>query len=69
MKKLLAVLLCTGMFLSGCATKPVENEPEQQETSTNEQFDIVIVGAGGAGLSAAVEAYEQGANNVLVLEF
>lgn len=68
MKKLLAVLLCTGMFLSGCATKPVENEPEQQETSTNEQFDIVIVGAGGAGLSAAVEAYEQGANNVLVLE-
>lgn len=46
--------------LTGCVTG--------SKKSGNEQFDIVIVGAGGAGLAAAVEAQENGADNVVVLE-
>lgn len=65
MKKLLAVLFCASMILSGCTS---ESANGGQPESTNEQYDIVIVGAGGAGLAAAVEAAEQGADNVLVLE-
>jgi fumarate reductase flavoprotein subunit len=36
--------------------------------SKTESADIVIIGAGGAGLSAAVEAYENGVKKVVVLE-
>ena len=31
-------------------------------------FDLVIVGAGNAALSAAISAKENGAKNILVLE-
>ena len=70
MKKYLALILglCLTMGLGGCANTPAEKTPESQPESGNEQFDIVIVGAGGAGLAAAVEAHEQGADNILVLE-
>ena len=69
MKKLLAAMLSAGMVmgLAGCAGQPSNTEATTQ-TANNEQFDIVIVGAGGAGLSAAVEAKEQGADNIVVLE-
>ena len=67
MKKLLLGLLSLTMIfaLGGCAQQ--KNE-ETAVKSDNEQYDIVIIGAGGAGLSAAVEAAENGAKNVLVLE-
>ena len=70
MKKYLALILglCLTVGLGGCASTPAEKTPETQPESGNEQFDIVIVGAGGAGLAAAVEAHEQGADNILVLE-
>ena len=70
MKKLLALTLgaCLALGLGGCANTPAEKTPDPQPESGNEQFDIVIVGAGGAGLAAAVEAHEQGADNILVLE-
>ena len=70
MKKYLALILglCLTVGLGGCANTPAEKTPETQPESGNEQFDIVIVGAGGAGLAAAVEAHEQGADNILVLE-
>ena len=62
-------MLSAGMVmgLAGCAGQPSNTEATTQ-TANNEQFDIVIVGAGGAGLSAAVEAKEQGADNIVVLE-
>lgn len=70
MKKYLALILglCLTVGLGGCANTPAEKTPETQPESGNEQFDIVIVGAGGAGLAASVEAHEQGADNILVLE-
>lgn len=60
MKKYLALFL--SMVLLLCAFTGVAMAAE------NEQFDIVIIGAGGAGLAAAVEASEQGATNIVVLE-
>lgn len=36
--------------------------------SSNQQFDVVVVGAGNAALCAAISAKEQGAAKVLVLE-
>lgn len=62
MKKYLALILSVAMALCmvGCGAAA----PEEK----HEQYDMVIVGAGGAGLAAAVEAYDQGAENILVLE-
>ena len=60
MKKYLALFL--SMVLLLCTWTGVATAAE------NEQFDIVIIGAGGAGLAAAVEASEQGATNIVVLE-
>lgn len=44
-----------------------EKEYEQEKTDLDQETDIVIVGAGGAGLTAAITAREKGAN-VIVLE-
>lgn len=58
MKKFFALILCAALMAVGCAVAE----------ETHEQFDIVIIGAGGAGLAAAVEAHEQGAENIVLLE-
>lgn len=47
--------------------EPVPARGEKQAQVTTEQADIIIVGAGGAGLSAAVTAAEGGAQ-VIVIE-
>ena len=38
------------------------------EEESNQYFDIVVIGAGGAGFSAAIEAKNNGASNVVILE-
>ena len=67
MKKFRAAVLSLvlSMGLVGCSSSTGSTAGT---TSANEQYDIVIVGAGGAGLSAAVEASEKGAKNIVVLE-
>ncbi|PNV65959.1 flavocytochrome c [Rubneribacter badeniensis] len=35
---------------------------------TSESYDAVIIGAGGAGLSAAIAAYDKGLTNIVILE-
>jgi len=57
MKKFLAMLLCVIMM--------VTMVPAMAEGA---DADIIIVGAGGAGLSAAIEAVESGAEKVIILE-
>lgn len=44
------------------------DQPEEQEEPQNEQYDIVVAGAGAAGMMAAINAYEHGARNILVVE-
>lgn len=63
MKKLLSALLVGTMTLGfmGCSAK------ESAATTTEKEYDVVVVGAGGAGLSAAITAKEKGAS-VVVLE-
>ena len=39
----------------------------QVEAASSERFDVIVVGAGIAGLAAAVSAAESGAKRVLVL--
>ncbi len=39
-------------------------EPEEK----NQQADIVVIGAGGAGMTAAIQAVQDGATDVIVLE-
>ena len=66
-KLLLSVLMAASMV--ACSSSNSGNtETGTTQSSTNEQFDIVIIGAGGAGLSAAVQAHEKGAENIVVLE-
>jgi fumarate reductase flavoprotein subunit len=51
--------------LFGCGPKPSAPGGEAPE---NEAYDIVIVGAGGAGLAAALAAKQEGVERVLLLE-
>lgn len=46
-------------------TKHVEQHPAVE---AQYQADVVVVGGGGAGLAAAISAYQAGAKHVLVLE-
>ncbi len=59
MKRILATLLSVALMLS------VMVMPAAAEGA---EADLVIIGAGGAGLSAAIEAVENGAEKVIVLE-
>ncbi|HCL02778.1 MAG TPA: flavocytochrome c [Lachnoclostridium phytofermentans] len=44
------------------------NDTENSNEATNKQADIVVIGAGGAGMSAAIQASMDGATNVVILE-
>ncbi|MEG1773944.1 MAG: FAD-binding protein, partial [Oscillospiraceae bacterium] len=41
---------------------------EPVKAAENEQYDIVIAGAGAAGMTAALNAYKTGAKNILLIE-
>lgn len=82
MKKFFSILLAL-LLIVGCQSTPTETEPseesddtqvtepkEDESTSYDKEIeaDVIIVGAGGAGLSAALEAVEQGFEKVVVVE-
>ena len=60
MKKLLTVFLTVLMLVSMTACSN-GNEVPEVEVSSTKTADVVIVGAGGAGLAAAIEAVDNGA--------
>lgn len=83
-KKALAVILASAMALSlaGCGSKEADTttaaetttveettaEETEAETAEAQQADIVVIGAGGAGMTAAIQAVQDGATDVVVLE-
>ncbi len=71
MKKFISMALALAMVMSlaacGSASQQGNTVP-QIEADQTKSADIVIVGAGGAGLSAAIEAVEDGAESVIILE-
>ncbi len=64
-----ALSMLGGLGLSSCTPKQAGDEGAQGGSSTQEEaYDIVIIGTGGAGMSAAISAYDEGATNVVLLE-
>lgn len=53
-----------GLSPDDLSSKEVSTAPEQAEYDT----DVLVIGAGGAGLTAANAAIERGAENVIVIE-
>ena len=50
------------------ALKQVPVQSDETETTGDMTADVVVIGAGGAGLCAAIEAKDQGAGTVILLE-
>lgn len=50
------------------ATEAAAEETAKTETAESKQADIVVIGAGGAGMTAAIQAVQDGATDVIVLE-
>ncbi|MFR4440523.1 MAG: FAD-dependent oxidoreductase, partial [Hungatella sp.] len=49
-------------------TEKETKETDDATTATSQQADIVVIGAGGAGMTAAIQAVQDGATDVVVLE-
>ncbi len=49
------------------AEETTEAEPEKTDSDAR-QADIVVIGAGGAGMTAAIQAVQDGATDVVILE-
>ena len=84
MKKITSILLAVAMtmtFAVGCSGSDENKENNNPETgqetgdetessdlSWDKEVDVLVVGAGGAGLASAVEAADNGAENILIIE-
>lgn len=69
MKRIIALILAMVMTLSMVAcSAEVKNEVPSVTADVTKEADIVIVGAGAAGLAAAIEAVDNGAESVIVIE-
>ena len=69
MKKIFALALSAAMMLSmltACSSE--EKEQGGEALGESKSADIVIIGAGGAGMTAAVQAKMDGATNVVIVE-
>lgn len=61
-----ALSVLGGLGLAGCA--PQGTSGSSSGSADSESYDIVIVGTGGAGLSAAISAHDAGIKNIVLLE-
>ena len=66
MKRIIAMALSVVMMLSmftACSSEPQGNTELDSKAA-----DIVVIGAGGAGMTAAIKAVQDGATNVVIVE-
>ena len=66
--KLMTMALAAVMsisMLAGCTAKSDDGNKGKEESL---KADIVVIGAGGAGMTAAIQAVQDGATNVVILE-
>ncbi|MEG0072283.1 MAG: flavocytochrome c [Raoultibacter sp.] len=63
-----ALAMLSSLGISGCAPKAEETKGASSAQGRADNYDIVIIGTGGAGMSAAIAAYDSGAKNVCLLE-
>ncbi|MEL1133972.1 flavocytochrome c [Desulfitobacterium sp. THU1] len=73
MKKISALILALVVAvapLTGCGTQTATNETPGTSTPAvqDKSADIVVIGAGGAGMTAAIQAVQDGAKNVVIVE-
>lgn len=76
LKKLLSIVACLSLsvaLVTGCskpAAEPDKTVTTEAKETTEEavtlETDVVVIGAGGGGLSAAIEAHDAGAHVILV---
>lgn len=59
-------LLCSTAAVAAVAVTPASAKLVEKSQPKTEEWDVVVVGAGFAGLSAALEAHEQGARVLLI---
>ncbi|WP_346916440.1 flavocytochrome c [Clostridium sp.] len=70
-KRVLAIAIAALMsitMLSGCDSKEGDKNSKDSSVEKILEADIVVIGAGGAGMTAALEARQNGATNIVVLE-
>lgn len=74
MKKFTVLSLVMGFsFLYACAAQPEETPVDVYAEPTpvaqeDLRADIVVIGAGGAGMSAALQAHQEGVRNIVIVE-
>lgn len=67
-KKLVVLALAGMMLMAGCSNNSNQgNEATPTPETTATEADVIVIGAGGAGLTAAIEAVDAG-KSVIVLE-
>lgn len=64
--RFIAVLLAA-LMLCGCTAAPTNNT-SQETTNYDKETDLLIIGGGVAGLTAAIEAADGGCENILLVE-
>ncbi|SHH96679.1 flavocytochrome c [Desulfofustis glycolicus] len=67
-KSAVAGVIATGGLAFGLGGGPKEAEARPVPEKWDEEFDVIVVGSGFAGLAAAISAKESGAEKVVILE-
>ncbi len=75
MKKIVSICCALLMTISLAACSKPQNETPKTDDNqpvvsadVEKSADVIIIGAGGAGLSAAIQAVESGAKSVIIIE-
>ena len=70
MKKGIVLSVAAALLMSGCVTNGVSATPTPSADPVDETktADVIVVGAGGGGMSAAISAVDNGAKSVIILE-